>query len=96
MAGTLSYIGLNRFDSKVTVKSGGGEVTGSFSVDGAIKEKGLTIPTLIEKMVVDRLGSDGNTPDFLTFVPILDQNGEQVVIDQEYMNGNNTQQFDRS
>ena len=81
MAGTLSYIGLNRFDSKVTVKSGGGEVTGSFSVDGAIKEKGLTIPTLIEKMVVDRLGSDGNTPDFLTFVPILDQNGEQVVID---------------
>jgi len=81
MAGTLSYIGLNRFDSKVTVKSGGGEVTGSFSVDGAIKEKGLTIPTLIEKMVVDRLGSDGNTPDFLTFVPILDQNGEQVIID---------------
>ena len=81
MAGTISYIGLNRFDSKVTVKSGGGEVTGSFSVDGAIKEKGLTIPTLIEKMVVDRLGSDGNTPDFLTFVPILDQNGEQVIID---------------
>ena len=81
MAGTLSYIGLNRFDSKVTVKSGGGEVTGSFSVDGAIKEKGLTIPTLIEKMVVDRLGSDGNAPDFLTFVPILDQNGEQVIID---------------
>jgi len=81
MAGTLQYIGLNRFDSKVTVKSGGGEVTGSLSVDGAIKEKGLTIPTLIEKMVVDRLGSDGNAPDFLTFVPILDQNGEQVIID---------------
>ena len=52
MAGTLQYIGLNRFDTKVTVKSGGGEVTGSFSVDGAIKEKGLTIPTLIEKMVI--------------------------------------------
>ena len=81
MAGTLSYIGLNRFDSKVTVKSGGGEVTGSFSVEGAIKEKGLTIPTLIEKMVIDRLGSTGQAPDFLTFVPILDQNGEQIIID---------------
>jgi hypothetical protein len=31
-------------------------------------------------MVVDRLGSDGNAPDFLTFVPIVDQNGEQVII----------------
>jgi len=81
MAGTLSYIGINRFDSKVTIKSGGGEVTGSFSVEGAIKEKGLTIPTLIEKMVIDRLGSDGETPNFLTFVPILDQNGEQIIID---------------
>ena len=81
MAGTISYIGLNRFDSKVTIKSGGGEVTGSFSVEGAIKEKGLTNPTLIEKMVIDRLGSDGETPNFLTFVPILDQNGEQIIID---------------
>ena len=80
MAGTLSYIGLNRFDSKVTVKSGGGEVTGSFSVDGPIAEKGLTIPTLIEKMVIDRLGSTGQSPDFLTFVPIVDESGEQVVI----------------
>ena len=80
MAGTLSYIGLNRFDSKVTVKSGGGEVTGSLSVEGAIKEKGLSIPTLIEKMVVDRLGSTGQSPDFLTFVPIVDESGEQVII----------------
>ena len=80
MAGTVQYIGLNRFDSKVTIKSGGGEVTGSFSVDGAIKEKGYSIPTLIEKMVVDRLGSDGNTPDFLNFVPITDENDEIVVI----------------
>ncbi len=79
MAGTLSYIGLNRFDSKVTVKSGGGEVTGSFSVEGAIMEKGYSIPTLIEKMVIDRLGSDGETPDFLTFVPIVDENGEQII-----------------
>ena len=79
MAGTLSYIGLNRFDSKVTIKSGGGEVTGSFSVEGAIKEKGLTIPTLIEKMVIDRLGSDGETPNFLTFVPIVDETGEQII-----------------
>ena len=76
---TVKYIGVNRFNSKVTIKSGGGEVTGSFSVDGAIKEKGLTIPTLIEKMVVDRLGSDGGTPDFLTFVPIVDENGEQII-----------------
>ena len=79
MAGTLSYIGLNRFDSKVTVKSGGGEVTGSFSVDGPIAEKGLTIPTLIEKMVIDRLGSDGEAVDFLNFVPITDENDEIVV-----------------
>jgi hypothetical protein len=79
MAGTIQYIGLNRFDSKVTVKSGGGEVTGSFEVEGAIKEKGQSIPTLIEKMVVDRLGSDGGTPDFLTFVPIVDETGEQII-----------------
>ena len=79
MAGTLSYIGLNRFDSKVTIKSGGGEVTGSLSVDGAIKEKGLSIPVLIEKMVVDRLGSDGEAVDFLNFVPITDENDEIVV-----------------
>ena len=80
MAGTVQYIGLNRFDSKVTIKSGGGEVTGSFSVDGAIKEKGYSIPTLIEKMVVDRLGSDGEAVDFLNFVPITDENDEIVVI----------------
>ena len=73
------YIGLNRFDSKVTVKSGGGEVTGSFSVEGAIKEKGQSIPTLIEKMVIDRLGSDGEAVDFLNFVPITDENDEIVV-----------------
>ena len=76
---SVKYIGNNRFDSKVTVKSGGGEVTGSFSVDGAIKEKGQSIPTLIEKMVIDRLGSDGETPNFLTFVPIVDENGEQII-----------------
>ena len=45
------YIGLNRFDSKITVKSGGAEITGSFSVEGAIKEKGKSIPTLIEKPI---------------------------------------------
>jgi|TARA_B100001971_G_C17808715_1_gene342957 hypothetical protein len=77
----LKYIGVNKFDTKVTIKSGGGEVTGSFSVDGAIKEKGLSIPTLIEKMVVDRLGSDGGTPDFLNFVPITDDSGEIVITD---------------
>ena len=76
MAGTLSYIGLNRFDSKVTIKSGGGEVTGSLSVDGAIKEKGLSIPTLMEKMVVD----DQSTT-FLNFVPITDETGEVLITD---------------
>lgn len=79
MAGTISYIGLNRFDSKVTVKSGGAEVTGSLNVEGAILEKGYSIPVLMEKMVVDRLGSDGEAVDFLNFVPITDENDEIVV-----------------
>ena len=80
MAGTIQYIGLNRFDSKVTVKSGGGEVTGSLNVEGSILEKGYSIPVLMEKMVVDRLGSDGEAVDFLNFVPITDNNDEVVVI----------------
>ena len=80
MAGTIQYIGLNRFDSKVTVKSGGGEVTGSLNVEGSILEKGSSIPVLMEKMVVDRLGSDGEAVDFLNFVPITDENDEVVVI----------------
>ena len=80
MAGTIQYIGLNRFDTKVTVKSGGAEVTGSLNVQGAILEKGYSIPVLIEKMVVDRLGDDGGSVDFLNFVPITDNNDEVVVI----------------
>ncbi len=80
MAGTISYIGLNRFDSKVTVKSGGAEVTGSLNVEGAIMEKGYSIPVLMQKMVVDRLGDDGESVDFLNFVPITDNNDEVVVI----------------
>ena len=80
MAGTISYIGLNRFDSKVTVKSGGAEVTGSLNVEGAILEKGYSIPVLMQKMVVDRLGDDGEAVDFLNFVPITDENDEVVVI----------------
>ena len=79
MAGTISYIGLNRFDSKVTVKSGGGEVTGSLNVEGSILEKGYSIPVLMQQMVVDRLGSDGEAVDFLNFVPITDENDEIVV-----------------
>ena len=79
MAGTIQYIGLNRFDSKVTVKSGGGEVTGSLNVEGSILEKGYSIPVLMEKMVIDRLGSDGEAVDFLNFVPITDENDEIVV-----------------
>tara|TARA_B100000953_G_scaffold280393_1_gene257143 strand:+ start:323 stop:565 length:243 start_codon:yes stop_codon:yes gene_type:complete len=80
MAGTIQYIGLNRFDSKVTVKSGGAEVTGSLNVEGAIMEKGYSIPVLMQKMVVDRLGDDGESVDFLNFVPITDNNDEVVVI----------------
>ena len=79
MAGTISYIGLNRFDSKVTVKSGGAEVTGSLNVEGSILEKGYSIPVLMQKMVVDRLGDDGEAVDFLNFVPITDENDEIVV-----------------
>ena len=80
MAGTIQYIGLNRFDTKVTVKSGGAEVTGSLNVEGAIMEKGYSIPVLMQKMVVDRLGDDGEAVDFLNFVPITDENDEVVVI----------------
>ena len=80
MAGTIQYIGLNRFDCKVTVKNGGAEVTGSLNVEGSILEKGYSIPVLMEKMVVDRLGSDGEAVDFLNFVPITDNNDEVVVI----------------
>jgi hypothetical protein len=80
MAGTLSYIGLNRFDTKVTVKSGGAEVTGSLNVEGSITEKGYSILVLMQKMVVDRLGDDGESVDFLNFVPITDNNDEVVVI----------------
>jgi len=79
MAGTIQYIGLNRFDSKVTVKNGGAEVTGSLNVEGAILEKGYSIPVLMQKMVVDRLGDDGEAVDFLNFVPITDENDEIVV-----------------
>ena len=77
---TVKYIGLNRFDSKVTVKNGGAEVTGSLNVEGAILEKGYSIPVLMQKMVVDRLGDDGEAVDFLNFVPITDDNDEVVVI----------------
>ena len=77
---SVKYIGNNRFDSKVTVKSGGAEVTGSLNVEGAIMEKGYSIPVLMEKMVVDRLGSDGEAVTFLNFVPITDENDEVVVI----------------
>ena len=80
MAGTIQYIGLNRVDSKFTVKSGGAEVTGSLNVEGAIMEKGYSIPVLMQKMVVDRLGDDGEAVTFLNFVPITDENDEVVVI----------------
>ncbi len=77
---SVKYIGNNRFDTKVTVKSGGAEVTGSLNVEGAIMEKGYSIPVLMQKMVVDRLGDDGESVDFLNFVPITDENDEVVVI----------------
>ena len=80
MSGTIQYIGLNRVESKFTVNSGGAEVTGSLNVQGAILEKGYSSPVLIEKMVVDRLGDDGGSVDFLNFVPITDNNDEVVVI----------------
>ena len=45
-----------------------------------ILEKGYSIPVLMQKMVVDRLGDDGGAVDFLNFVPITDENDEVVVI----------------
>jgi hypothetical protein len=77
---SVKYIGNNRFDTKVTVKSGGAEVTGSLNVEGSITEKGYSILVLMQKMVVDRLGDDGESVDFLNFVPITDNNDEVVVI----------------
>jgi hypothetical protein len=73
MAG-LSYIGNNRFDSKVAVKAGGAEVTGSLSVDGAFTEQGYSIPVLIEKLVVDE-----NSTTFFNFTAITDENDGAVV-----------------
>jgi len=72
MAG-ISFIGLERITNNV-------QVTGSMSVDGTIQEKGYAIPTLIEKMVVGTVGSDGSTDlTILNFIPVTTEDGEVVV-----------------
>ena len=48
MAGGIKYIGQERFDSKVTITSGGSEITGSIDVDGIIKER---LNSLIPKII---------------------------------------------
>ncbi|MBC8421931.1 MAG: hypothetical protein H8E03_00765 [Pelagibacteraceae bacterium] len=70
---SFSYIGLDRINNNV-------QVTGSLSVDGAIQEKGYSIPALLENMVVSSEGSDGSsTISILNFVPISTNDGEVVV-----------------
>lgn len=73
MAG-LKYIGNNQFDSKVTIRAGGAEITGSLSLDGAFTEAGYSIPVLMERLVVD---ADSST--FLNFTAITDNDGSAVV-----------------
>lgn len=73
MAG-IKYIGNNQFDSKVTVKAGGAEITGSLAVDGAFTEAGLSISELMERLVVDAASST-----FLNFTAITDNDGAAVV-----------------
>ena len=70
----MKYIGIDRLSNKLDIVSGGASITGSLNVNGAILEKGYSIPTLIEKMVVDSTSST-----ILNFVLITDSTGEVVV-----------------
>ena len=78
MAG-LKYIGNNQFDSKVTIKSGGAEITGSLNVDGVIKERLKTIvPQIIDSLVM----GDGsyNVPISNT---LTTDDGEAIIFDTD-------------
>ena len=70
----IKYIGIDRVSTKLDIVSGGASITGSLNVNGAILETGFSIPTLIEKMIVDSTSST-----ILNFVLITDSTGEVVV-----------------
>lgn len=70
----IKYIGIDRVSTKLDIVSGGASITGSLSVNGAILEKGFSIPTLMEKMVVDSASTS-----ILNFTSITDSNGEVVI-----------------
>ena len=70
----MKYIGIDRLSNKLDIVSGGASITGSLNVNGAILEKGYSIPTLIEKMVVDSASTS-----ILNFTSITDSNGEVVI-----------------
>tara|TARA_Y100000034_G_scaffold79492_1_gene95453 strand:- start:2789 stop:3502 length:714 start_codon:yes stop_codon:yes gene_type:complete len=77
MAGTLKYIGQERFDSKVTVTDGGAEITGSIDVDGIIKERlNSLIPTILEGLVVH-----SDSYNVLGSNALTTQDGEAIIFD---------------
>ena len=70
----IKYIGIERLPNKLEIIGGGADITGSLNVNGAILEKGYSIPTLIEKMIVDSASTS-----ILNFTPITDSTGEVLV-----------------
>tara|TARA_B100001971_G_scaffold165778_1_gene156499 strand:+ start:306 stop:1016 length:711 start_codon:yes stop_codon:yes gene_type:complete len=79
MAGTLKYIGQERFDSKVTVTDGGAEITGSIDVDGIIKERlNSLIPTILEGLVVH-----SDSYNVLGSNALTTQDGEAIIFDAD-------------
>ena len=70
----IKYIGIERLSNKLEIIGGGASITGSLNVNGAILEKGYSIPTLIEKMIVDSASTS-----ILNFTPITDSTGEVLV-----------------
>ena len=70
----IKYIGIERLPNKLEIIGGGAAITGSLNVNGAILEKGYSIPVLMQKMVVD-----SNSTTILNFEPITDVNEEVIV-----------------
>ena len=70
----MKYIGIDRLSNKLDIVSGGASITGSLNVNGAILEKGYSIPVIMQKMVVD-----SNSTTILNFEPITDVNEEVIV-----------------
>jgi hypothetical protein len=79
MAGGIKYIGQERFGSKVTITSGGAEITGSIDVDGIIKERLNTlIPTILEGLVVH-----SDSYNVLGSNALTTEDGEAIIFDAE-------------